>query len=168
MVQRLETSTVGNRRRDVDEILSRKRPNGQVLPPDFIHGEVPVATLYEHFEASWIERALFVVLDGPTVTVGRFDDYFLHIQQWDGDEAIGWATAIKEVRDRRIGLVVDGTPVLEDLTTTLNMSREQLWGLERRLLGVRRDGVLRCRGREDRLQRGRTDLLSLICLVGEP
>ena len=167
MGQSVEARTVSGRRRNIDRILARRRPTGQVLPPDFIHGEVPIAKLYEYFEASWIERALFVVSDGATVTVGYFEDYFLRIEQWDGEDAKRWRQEVAKKRDRRVALLVgDTVEDDEEWSTAFRMQREKLWALERSALGVGRDGLLACRNRQERLQRGRTDLLSLICLVG--
>lgn len=160
------------RRRSVTEILARRqkrRSRRRIFPPDFVHGDVAVGSIYETLGAGWAERALLVVDRGRSVTVGYFDDYFLVVEHWsrgDGSDWRAWWDERRQMRDRIVALRTGPQRRLGDeVAVTIDVDRRRLRRMERNHLGVVREAG--CRGVDDDARRcgGEIDLLSLVALT---
>lgn len=175
MRQRKENkqSNWGRGCRSVTAILARRKAEKEeqikTFPPDFVHGDVAVAEVYDVLGARWAERALFAVDDGEVTTVAYFDDYFLVIEQCDDQEPIGWEQwwqSRRAKRDRVVTLEVnERSRLIDEAAVEIGVGRERLRELEQGALGVMRDGMAAGQSREHRLCRGEIDVLSLVTLT---
>lgn len=161
------------RRRSVSAILARRQAameeRRQTFPPDFMHGDVAVADIYDVLGANWVERALFTVDDGEVVTVAYFDDYFLVVEQWSEESGEGlddWWEKRRSCRDRIIALQVEEQGRLkEEDAVQIDVDRQRLQELEQGLLGVVRDGMVGSASNDERRCRGQVDVLSLVTMM---
>ena len=162
-------------RRSVSAILARRQARKarrrQVFPPDFVHGEVELAAIYDELGADWVERALFVVDEGDVTTVAYFDDYFLVVDQWQAGGTKDWHCWWEKHRRKRDRLVIlelgQGRRVENtEVAVKIAVDRDRLGELEQGLLGLVRDGVIGGRTAEDRLRQGQVDILSLVTMTG--
>lgn len=162
-------------RRSVSAILARRQARKdrrrEVFPPDFVHGEVELASIYDELGAEWVERALFVVDEADVTTVAYFDDYFLVVDQWspEGHEDwYSWWSRHRLKRDRLVNLELgNGRRVdVADVAVEIAVDRQRLSELEQGLLGLVRDGMTGGRTVDDRLRQGRVDILSLVTMTG--
>lgn len=172
-MQRESQSEFVGTRRSVSAILDRRRRESkkrrQLFPPDFAHGDVALADIYEVLGVSWVERALFVAGEKGVVTVAYFDDYFLVVEQWTEEESADWAqwwTRRRSQRDRVIALKTEERfPLAELEGISIGVDRERLLKLEQGILGVVRDGMTNDESLEGRLRQSQIDVLSLVTLV---
>lgn len=157
----------------ISEIVQRRRRQmqkcRQVLPPDFVHGEVAVGEVYEVLGQQWAEQAVFVVETPRVVTVAYFDDYFLVVEQWSPDTASEWE---QWWRQRSGGRRVVAMQLAEesrldgDVSVNIDVDRRRLTRLEQGVLGVTRDGLMGIDDGESELYcRGEIDVLSLVTLT---
>ncbi len=161
------------RRRSVSSILARQQAEEkkcrQLFPPDFAHGEVVVAELYDILGSKFAERVLFVVDDGKLRTVAYFDDYFLVVEQRVGRRDEAWARWWEDLCDRRSRLVVldvgEGRKLGAEATIRIDVDRRRLRELEQEVLGVVRDGIVDGESPEEQRCRAEIDILSLVTLT---
>lgn len=173
MQRRDETNQETGRGRSVSEILERRQrqmeETRRMLPPDFVHGDTPVGEIYEVLGRRWAERALFGVDDGDVVTLAYYDDYFLAVEHWTGDDQPCWSewwSTRREGRDLVVVLDVEtGDRLAGEATVPIDIDRRRLHELERGVLGVVRDGMTGDETRRRRLRRGEVDVLSLVTLT---
>lgn len=159
--------------RSVSEILERQQRENQetrrMLPPDFVHGDATVGEIYEVLGRRWAEESLFVVDDGDVTTVAYYDDHFLAVEHWTGDEDKSWNSWWRARRDGRDLVVVlaveDDSRVADEATVPIDIDRPRLRELERGVLGVVRDGLTETKTRNGRHCRGEIDVLSLVTLT---
>ncbi|RAL23727.1 hypothetical protein DL240_06100 [Lujinxingia litoralis] len=152
--------------------MKREERRRWEFPPDFAHGEVMLGEAYDVLGARWLEQAIFVSrfqdeLLGEIVTAGRFDDYFLTVEQWvEGDEEPleSWWTSRARGRSRSVGLSTggEGEPLAE---LVIEVHPARLRELEQGVLGVTREGASADESRFSRRRRAHIDLLSLIALT---
>lgn len=159
--------------RCVAKILERRRAEKkkrrQVLAPDFVHGEVEVASIYGELGSKWVQRALFVVDDGQVSTVAYFDDYFLVVQQWHSDDGMSWDRWFEQFLSPKRRVIAidfgDHCRLPDDICMTVDVDRRRFTELERGLLGIAREGSVELDRAEGKLRNGEVDVLSLVTLM---
>ena len=139
------------------------------FPPDFVHGSVELQEIYAAFGEHWVGRAAFVqhhCAPGSAVpvavSVAVFDDWFLRIEHRLSRDADGWLSDVIAERDLVIELHSDGHVAAGDEGARwidLDCPSSRLQQLERRVLGLHRDGC------HDWITEAETNLLSLVTLV---
>lgn len=167
-VRRNSSGNASSPRQVIERRRRRAQQCRQILPPDFIHGEVAVGEIYEVFGGPWARRVLFVVDDPEVVSVAYFDDYFLVVEQWTPDDGVSWSQWWERRRDghsRIVALRTEGHHHLDDeVTVPIEIERKRLEELERGVLGVARDAVGTAAGGGRRC-RSEIDVLSLVTLT---
>lgn len=175
-------------RPSVEQILARRQARLAArvheFPPDFLHGSVQLAEVYEVLGAAWVEDALFVEEfhdeEGTLVawSMAWFDDEFLRIEQAVCDEAVDFWGRYHELmasRRRVVRLMIDRDALDDDqegdAALTMRCSLGRLVELEDAYLDVVRDRDFAdpraiYSQREEILQDSRINLMSLICLCG--
>ncbi len=172
-------------RRALEEILgrqqSRQRDWHEILAPDMMHGALQISSIYDTCAAAWVEQAAFVVCMRDACgavtgyTVGRFDDYFLTVEQALDGEVVdlqAWLAARLVGRGTVISLTLlegkQSAPVTASHSLIpIRCDRDHLSALERAHLGVTRDvsHAAAARGDRDALWlMGQADCISLIGL----
>ncbi len=120
--------------------------SASILPPDCLHGNTTLESLYATYSEEWVENAAFIVETEHGVAWAAFNDYFLSVGE-------GYCP---EVWDRRsiIHLTIGkGAQELEGAINVL-VSRKRYSELEEGALGVWREGSAS----------SSEDVLSLVCL----